>query len=118
MAELLRLYLQHDMIEDATELSIDLLESITSASCEQFGQEVGDDIQINSCLVNYSLSSIIIIISISQTVLSATLPPQSVWLPYTTIDILLNLLGEHRNDDYYRKVCSVGLILQCHVVIS
>lgn len=40
MAELLRLYLQHDMIEDGAELAINFLLSLSGINFDQFGLEV------------------------------------------------------------------------------
>ena len=36
--------------------------------------------------------------------LSATMNPSSVSVPYTSIDLLLNVLAEHRQDPYYHNV--------------
>uniref|UniRef100_S4RMH8 Nuclear pore complex protein Nup160 n=1 Tax=Petromyzon marinus TaxID=7757 RepID=S4RMH8_PETMA len=69
---LLRLYLRYDLLEEAAELSLDLLDAVQGSGHTYFG---------------------------IQDPLSATAPP--VWVPYSTIDQLLFALQEGSINDFF-----------------
>jgi len=75
--ELIRVYIQHDLIEEAVDVSTDLLDSLTSATFDRFGFE---------------------------NALTATMDASAVCVPYTSIDILLNILEEYLQDQYYLQL--------------
>ncbi|KAL7991905.1 hypothetical protein Chor_016161 [Crotalus horridus] len=78
-AELLRLYLNYDLLEEAVDLVLEYVDALLGKGHDYFGIEVP---------------------------LSATTPV--VWLPYSAIDQLLQVLGEnttnHHNTMLYQKV--------------
>lgn len=73
-AELLRLYIEYDLLEEAVSLCIEYLDAVV----DTFEGQDSDLFQIKGCLHHL---------------------PQTVWLPYTSIDLLLHALNQHRNDN-------------------
>ncbi|XP_067927960.1 nuclear pore complex protein Nup160-like isoform X2 [Watersipora subatra] len=77
VAELLRVYTQRDMIEEAVHISAEYLDALTGHTFESFGLEGP---------------------------LTGTMMPASVCAPYTSIDFLINMLAGYLNDPYYEKL--------------
>ncbi|XP_052801877.1 nuclear pore complex protein Nup160-like [Mya arenaria] len=72
-AELLRLYIDHDLLEEATSLCTEYLDAVL----DSFKGQDSELFSIKGCLHH---------------------EPLSVWLPYSSIDLLLATLHEHRQD--------------------
>lgn len=86
-AALLRLYLNFDLLEAAAELVLEYVDALLGRGHQYFGIEVG--------LVSMSQHALFQLVPLNrlfQRPLSAT--SSSVWLPYTSIDQLLQALSE------------------------
>ncbi|XP_077865765.1 nuclear pore complex protein Nup160-like [Saccoglossus kowalevskii] len=74
-AELLRLYINYDLLEEATYLSVEYIDAVLGKGKEYFGLRTG--LQAAST---------------------------SVWLPYTAMDQLLNALRESETDSHFQNL--------------
>lgn len=79
MSELLRVYIDFDMLEDAVILSMEYVDSVMD-SFMGHGSEL---FKLRGCLQHHT---------------------QSAWLPYTCIDQLLTALSDHKHDLVYGKL--------------
>lgn len=86
-AALLRLYLNFDLLEAAAELVLEYVDALLGRGHQYFGIEVG--LVFTS---QHALFQLVPLNRLFQRPLSAT--SSSVWLPYTSIDQLLQALSE------------------------
>ena len=107
-AELLRLYLSFDLLEEAAHLALDYIDAVLGPQKEEFALQVFHGIcSYYTCVSLYSspcsltnlLSSLV-----PQTTLHASAP--SVWLPYSALDHLQAALQRAQQDTPLEEVCT------------